>query len=359
MTRRRCPTESRPNGRPRSASSRRPVARIWSRSHAPSTSAGVPLGFQSSSWARSPTRAPGATLSVPLSGASWPASTLSSVDFPAPFAPRNSRRPWAPSRIGASDGWVTRPCTAIPSASSRIASPVSAGSGAVKVSGSGGAGPRSRRRSSMRRWSSRTELAARLSRPCLAAPLPGCRVARSCGASGDQLLRELAFGVETRGIPSAPFAQRPGARLAVCGGSLRRTGCHRRRVLGRGRRSPSRPRRAATDRASRTRRSPETRAATAQAGPVTRRRGGCSARRAARRRPGRPVRSRAAGRDSAGRPRGRPAPARRGTAHRRRPALPPVGARRPTRRSARRGRARLRSARRRPLRPRRCQMQPR
>ena len=30
-------------------------------------------------------------------------------------------------------------------------------------------------RSSMRRWSSRTELAARLSRPCLAAPLPGCQ----------------------------------------------------------------------------------------------------------------------------------------------------------------------------------------
>ena len=36
-------------------------------------------------------------------------------------------------------------------------------------------GSRSRRTSSMRRWSSRTELAARLWRPCLAAPLPGCQ----------------------------------------------------------------------------------------------------------------------------------------------------------------------------------------
>ena len=156
-------------------------------------------------------------MSVPVSGASWPASTLSSVDFPAPFAPRNSRRPRAPSRIGESDGWVTRPCTAIPAASSRIASPVSAASGAVNVSGSGGSGPALAPEivDAALEQSHRTRRSALAS--VLGRALAGLPVARSCGASGDQPLRELALGVEARGIPSAPLAQRPGARLAVRG----------------------------------------------------------------------------------------------------------------------------------------------
>ena len=47
--------------------------------------------------------------------------------------------------------------------------------------------------------------------------LAGLPVARSRGASGTQPLREHALGVETRGMPSAPLAQRPRARLAVGG----------------------------------------------------------------------------------------------------------------------------------------------
>ena len=86
--------------------------------------------------------------------------------------------------------------------------------------------------------------------------------------------------------------------------SFRRTGCRRRRGSDRGRRSPSRPRRAATDRGSRIPRPPETRPATGQAGPASCRRDGCSVHRAAPRRPGQRERSRAAG-GSAARPRGR------------------------------------------------------
>jgi len=42
-------------------------------------------------------------------------------------------------------------------------------------------------------------------------------VARRGGASGDQPVGQLALGVQTRGIPPAPLAQRRGTRLAVGG----------------------------------------------------------------------------------------------------------------------------------------------
>ena len=139
---------------------------------------------------------------------------------------------------------------------------------------------------SMRRWSSRTELAARLSRPCLAAPLPGCqwpgaaaraaisRLESSCSASRLAAYRRR----HSRSVP---------ARASRYAGKLPPNRVPPASRSGRGRRSPSRPRRVATDRASRTPRSPETRAATARADPASCRRGGCSAHRAARCRPGR------------------------------------------------------------------------
>src|SRR5581483_9179205 len=47
--------------------------------------------------------------------------------------------------------------------------------------------------------------------------LAGLPAARSCGARGDQPRGQLALGVKIRGIPPAPVAKRPGARLAVRG----------------------------------------------------------------------------------------------------------------------------------------------
>ena len=58
----------------------------------------------------------------------------------------------------------------------------------------------------------RSAIASVLGRALAGLPMTG----RS-GASGTQPLREHALGVETRGMPSAPLAQRPGARLAVGG----------------------------------------------------------------------------------------------------------------------------------------------